>query len=281
MKRSDEVRELLKLTPGEVKEKAGERLMVFATLDELYGHFGGMLADEIEENNRQGKKLKLILPVGPTEQYPVLVEKIKERNISLEKVYFFFMDEYCDKEDKAVPAGHPLSFRGKMDGCFFSRLASGCGLDRGKVVFPSEKNINDLETMIESLGGIDSCYAGLGINGHLAFNEPACGVSATGPRLVEISPETRTINAIRAKAGGNLENFPRTAYTLGMNEILNSRRINIFCRSDIPGIDWANTILRIGLFGEPGDDYPSTHVRGRNYCIFTTEETLKTPENIL
>jgi hypothetical protein len=66
-----------------------------------------------------------------------------------------------------------------------------------------------------------------------------------------------------------------------MRQILGAKRIFIYCRNDIPGIDWANTVLRVALFGEPGDDFPVTYIRGKNYIICTTEDTLRSPENIL
>lgn len=71
-----------------------------------------------------------------------------------------------------------------------------------------------------------------------------------------------TINAIRAGIGGNLEAYPRYGSALGMRQILWARRIRLYCRNGI-GLDWANTVLRLALFGEPGDAYRSpTSARG-------------------
>ena len=149
------------------------------------------------------------------------------------------------------------------------------------MIFPDQANIQKLKSMIEEKGGIDTCYAGLGITGHLAFNEPEPGIDESDPRLVYLNPATITINAIRSHVGGNLAGYPRKAYTLGMRQILGAERIFIYCRNDIPGLDWANTVLRLALFGSPGDDYPVTYIRNRNYTIITTEETLRSPEHIL
>ncbi len=57
-------------------------------------------------------------------------------------------------------------------------------------------------TMLEALGGIDLCLGGLGINGHVAFNEAAepddtitaDAFAALGTRVLPISRETKTIN---------------------------------------------------------------------------------------
>ena len=73
----------------------------------------------------------------------------------------------------------------------------------------------------------------------------------------------------------------RYAYTLGMREVLNSNKIRLYCRNGA-NFDWANTILRIALFGTPGDDYPVTHMRNHpNYAIITDKDTLATPKNLI
>ena len=281
MSRGEEIRELLKLSPEEMLKKAEGRLTILKELNELHQHFAEEIASEIIENNKKGTLTRLILPVGPTGQYPILAEIINKKNINLENCYFFFMDEYCDDNGYALPSDHPLSFKGEMEHLFFSRLDQKCGLKKERVIFPDHNNIQKLKSMIEDVGGIDTCYAGLGIHGHLAFNEPEPNIKDSEPRLVYLNKYTITINAIRAKVGGNLENFPRKAVTLGLKQILSSRRIMIYCRNDIPGIDWANTVLRLALFGEPGDDYPVTYIRDRNYKIITTAETASVPEIIL
>ena len=155
------------------------------------------------------------------------------------------------------------------------------GVQLNQVFIPNKENIKLLAKTINKVGGIDVCFGGIGIHGHLAFNEPEQGITREGPRIVDLNDYTITINAIRALIGGNLENFPRHAYTLGMRELLNSRKIRLYCRNGAP-FDWANTILRIALFGKPGDDYPVTHIRNHpNYTIITDKDTLASPQNLL
>ena len=274
--RREEVRELLRLSPKEVRERAGERLVVCADLDTLHRRFAEDLAGEIRSRNAAGERTRLIVPVGPTGQYPLLAEMINLERLSLAEVWFFFMDENCGDDGRAVGAGHPLSFKRGAEELFFSRLADGLRPAAERVIFPDEENVDALAGMIEEVGGIDTCYGGVGIHGHVAFNEPEPGVSRTGPRRVQLNDFTVTINAVRAQVGGNLECFPRAAYTLGMAQILGARRIRLYCRNGC-GFDWANTVLRLALFGAPGDDYPVTQIRGRDYVITTDEETLASP----
>lgn len=280
MDRKTEIRELLKLSPEEVREKAGDHLVVCEDLDALHERFAEDIAKEIRKNNSENKQTRLILPVGPTGQYPLLAEIINSEKMSLSECWFFFMDENCDENGKALGCEHPLSFKREAERLFLSRLDGSCGLQPDRVIFPDEDNIGTLAKQIEDVGGIDTCYGGIGIHGHVAFNEPESGIKDSGPRRVRLNDFTVTINAVRSRVGGNLECFPREAYTLGMKQILESKRIRLYCRNGCE-FDWANTVLRLALFGMPGDDYPVTHIRDTNYTITTDCETLASPRHLI
>ncbi len=279
--RKEEVRKLMRLTPKEVIKLGGHRLIINPNLNALYQHFANDIASEIKKNNEHDRPTRLILPIGPVGQYPILASIINKERISLKNCWFFFMDEYCDENGKALAEGHVLSFKRIARENFLKYLDENNGLATAQVVFPDENNITSLAKNIDDLGGIDTCYGGIGIHGHIAFNEPEVGVSRTGPRRVRLNNYTITINAIRAEIGGDLENFPKEAFTLGMTQILDAKRIRLYCRNGTP-CDWANTVLRIALLGQPGDDYPCTYIRNHpNYKIITDTETLTTPKNIL
>jgi len=278
--RKEEVRSLLRLTPEEVIKKAGNKLIVCNNLNDLHQRFAEDIVTEISVNNTKNLSTRLILPIGPIGQYPILVKIIKEKNISLENCWFFFMDEYCDVEGNVLPEAHPLSFKRVAKTLFLDHVIKN-GVQLNQVFIPNELNIKQLAKTINKIGGIDACFGGIGIHGHIAFNEPEQGIAEKGSRRVNLNEYTITINVIRAQIGGNLENFPRYAYTIGMREILNSRKIRLYCRNGT-SFDWANTILRIALFGTPGDDYPVTHIRNHpNYTIITDKDTLTTPKNLL
>ena len=58
-------------------------------------------------------------------------------------------------------------------------------------------------------GGADICFGGIGINGHLAFNEPQPGLPVEAflslpTRVLAISRETLTVNAIGVFTGAIL-----------------------------------------------------------------------------
>jgi len=279
MKRIDEVRHLLKMPPGTVVKQAGARLRVCEDLEALYQVFADDIADEIRRHNELGKDTRMILPMTPMSQYSILADMINRKKIDLSKCWFFFAGEYCDAGGRALLGDHRLSVKRLARRSLFDRLGPGTGLKKDQIIYPGENNIAQLDNLINKQNRIDTCYCGVGIYGQLAFNEPGLHVAESVPRRVKLSETTRVFNALRAHVAGNLEGFPTEAYALGMQQILGARKIRIFCRSG--NSDWANTILRLALFGEPGDDYPVTHIRRREYLITTDRRTLESPKYII
>src|SRR5689334_22603852 len=102
-------------------------------------------------------------------------------------------------------------------------------------VFPDPQNPGMIQKLIDSRGGVDACFGGIGINGHIAFNEPPepgeiislAEFGALPTRTVTLARETRTINSVTV--GGEISIVPRRAVTVGMKEILASRRLRFCC----------------------------------------------------
>jgi glucosamine-6-phosphate deaminase len=278
MKRAEEIRELNRLGADELVELSEGRLVIVETIDEMHRQFAKSILNKIQRNNDEGRMTVLILPYGPTGQYPILCEDINSQKISLAETKLFFMDEYADNCGNALSSSHPLSFRGQM-GWFWKKIEKELRPKPENIIFPNHDNVERIQRWIVDDGPIEVCYGGIGIHGHLAFNEPEPGIQDTTVRLVKLNDFTVTINAVRSKVGGDLENFPRSAWTLGMKECLGAQKLRLYCRNDIPQIDWANTVLRIALLGEPGDDYPVTFIRDHpDWLIVTDRNTASQPK---
>ncbi|MHA1974498.1 MAG: 6-phosphogluconolactonase [Candidatus Hodarchaeales archaeon] len=274
-----EIRNIMKLSSEDVINRAKDKLIVCNDLKEMHEYFAEDIATYLRKSS-ENEKMNIILPIGPTGQYPILAEIINKEKLDLTNVQLFFMDEYCNELGKALPEDHPLSFKRTFKEQFIKHLKNPSILDKTKIIFPDENNIKKLVKIVKD---IDVCFGGIGIHGHIAFNEPETDVAFTNPRKVRLNDFTITINCIRSNVGGNLENFPKEAFTLGMKQILNSKKVRLYCRSGC--FDWAKTILRIALFCKPGDDYPVTHLRNETYStdwtIITDQQTLQGPKYLI
>jgi len=192
------------------------------------------MLEEIISHNEKGEKTVMIVPVGPTDQYPILADMVNRLNVSLKNVHFFNMDEYMTSSMETVGRDDPLSFYGRMKREFYDRVRPELVMPESQRHFPEPGKEAEYDRMIEELGGVDACFGGLGINGHLAFNEPpevdapmtADEFAALGTRVLPISRETKTINAYGYNKG-DLRGMPQWCVTIGMKQILASRKIYI------------------------------------------------------
>ena len=82
------------------------------------------------------------------------------------------MDEYLDDDNNFIAKNHPLSFRGFMENNFFKLLDHELSVKKTNIFFPDPKDFNQIEKLINEIGEVDICFGGIGINGHIAFNEP-------------------------------------------------------------------------------------------------------------
>ncbi|MEX1316309.1 MAG: glucosamine-6-phosphate deaminase [Synechococcaceae cyanobacterium] len=129
------------------------------------------------------------------------------------------LDEYL-----GLGSGHPGSFAAFMR----NRLTLPLGLDPGSVCLPDglapdpAAEAASYGTEIRAAGGIGLQLLGLGVNGHVGFNEPP-STATSQCRPVVLSTATRRHNA--AGFGGDPAAVPRRAITLGLADILAARRL--------------------------------------------------------
>ena len=219
------------------------------------------MADTIEAHNENHQQTVFICPVGPVGQYPYFVKLVEERRLALKNVWFLNMDEYLDDKDHYIDIEDPLSFRGFMKRTVYDRIDPDLLMPEEQRIFPDPARPEALDRLLEALGGADVCYGGIGITGHLAFNEPEPSLSveafsALPSRTLSISPETRAANAI-GELKGALEDMPRRCVTIGMKQILSARRIRL-------GVfrDWHRAVVRRAAYGEKTTSFPVTLLQG-------------------
>ncbi len=230
----------------------------------------------IMENNRAGKRTVFIVPVGPTKQYPILAGMINKLHVSLKDVWFFNMDEYLVSPNEAISPEHFLSFHKRMNDEFYSRVREDLIMPEGQRLFPVPGKEMEYDALLESLGGPDVCYGGIGINGHIAFNEAVEAddpitveeFAALGSRVLPITRETIAINGA-AYLRGDIASMPKWCITIGMKQILSAKRIYLSL-----GAGWHPGILRRILTEEPQPQIPATLLQNHGNVLFCTNEEI-------
>ena len=253
----------LKMVPGEF---------------DVYLDMALTMLETIIRCRKENRPCVMIVPVGPTNQYPILAEMVNRLNIPLDHVHFFNMDEYLITPDTAIAEDHYMSFHARMNSEFYSRVRDELNIPVSQRHFPEPGKEAEYDALIEELGGVELCLGGLGINGHIAFNEPpedddpitAEEFGALGTRVLPISRETRTINAYGYQRG-DIRGMPEYCITIGMKQILASRAVYIALNRD-----WQHGIAR-HVFNDPVQpQIPASLLQNHPNVLFCTSESIGT-----
>src|SRR5262245_13099584 len=243
-------------------ERLGEgtsvRVLVRGDMADVARHMAQTMLQVIA----QGRTATLIIPVGPVDQLPLLAQLINEQRLDCRDVVLINMDEYLTDDDRWIPTDHPLSFRGFMDRKFYDLLDPALAPRPENRVFPDPNDLGAIERLIARRDGVDACFGGIGINGHIAFNEPPEPGESVSPeefaalptRVLSLARETRTINSVTV--GGEIAVVPRRVVTVGMREILASRRLRFCCNRP-----WQRAVVRRVLHGPIAPACPASFLR--------------------
>lgn len=175
-----------------------------------------IFASAIESNPR----IVLGLATGgtPVEVYRKLVQRHRQHGLDFTQVTSFNLDEYV-----GLGADHPESYRYFMQQHLFdhvnipseqTHVPNGCAEDLDQQAAAYDANV-------KSAGGIDLQLLGIGSNGHIAFNEPGSSIESR-TRVVQLTDETVEANA---RFFDSIDQVPRSAITMGIGTILESRKI--------------------------------------------------------
>ncbi len=129
----------------------------------------------------------------------------------------FNLDEYV-----GLAADNKHSYRHYMNQHLFDKV--NIAFDNTHLPDGVAANLADegkrYERLLAQAGGIDLQLLGIGLSGHIGFNEPLSALSSR-TRVVELAPETIEQNA---QLFGGAHNMPRQAITMGVGTILDCRR---------------------------------------------------------
>lgn len=183
--------------------------------DEACSLTAQLIADAMRDN----PKLVLGLATGRTMEcvYAMLVRKHREEGLDFSLVRTFNLDEYVglDPDD-------PNSYRQYMNRNLFEQV----NIDMRNTHLPCgvapdiDEECRRYEQAIEDCDGIDFQLLGIGISGHIGFNEPLSAMRSR-TRAKALTPLTIEQNSPLFSPP---ESMPRRAITMGVGTILDCRR---------------------------------------------------------
>src|SRR5689334_14071356 len=195
---------------------------IFADLNQGSKAIATEIAALIRSKQKKREKCVLGLATGSTPKtlYAELVRMHKEEKLSFKNVITFNLDEYYPIDNNALQ-----SYNRFMRANLFDHI----DIDPKNIHIPNgevkkediKEHCRQYEKMIKDAGGIDLQMLGIGNNGHIGFNEPGSGIYSK-TRLITLDNSTRIANAYEF---ANISQVPRLAITMGINTILQSKKI--------------------------------------------------------
>jgi len=207
----------------------------------------------IRDRQKAAGHANVVFAAAPS-QNEFLAGLVASREIDWSGVVGFHMDEYL-----GLPSDHPASFRRYLQEHLF-RLV---GLDQSRVrLIPGERCDRPLQTCLgyeDKLLAepIDIVCAGIGENGHLAFNDPPVA-DFLDPVKVKVVRLDQACRAQQFHDGcfDRIEDVPTHAFTLTIPALLAAPHLSVV----VPGPRKANAVLTT-LRGPISEACPATALR--------------------
>lgn len=155
---------------------------------------------------------------SPVGAYKKIVEKNKGGEVDFSRIRTVNLDEYV-----GLDGSHEQSYRYFMDTNLFDHV----NIDKKNTRVPcgiakdTARECKDYDEYIESVGGIDLQLLGIGLDGHIGFNEPDDHFPKE-THLVTLDPSTIDANA---RFFASRDDVPRQAITMGIGAIMGAKRI--------------------------------------------------------
>ena len=232
---------------------------------------GHEIAQRIKLAREAGKKLAMILPVGPMGMYRWAVYFLTQWGICCDHVTTFNMDEWADANGDTLPSDNPASFEYSMKQAFFNPLGE-LTVPENQRNFATKKNLPTYPEKIAALkaeGAELVLVFGVGRMCHIAFWEPHFAVDfenaaaweaepyRIGAKLHPLTIEQNAITSFKSRT----TLVPCRANTIGPGLFLQADYIIGGCDGALGrGMGWQGMSFLTTLHFGPDIHIPSTYM---------------------
>ncbi|MBV9974564.1 MAG: glucosamine-6-phosphate deaminase [Hyphomicrobiales bacterium] len=181
---------------------------------------------------------------------------VRAKDVDWSKVTAFHLDEYV-----GLAASHPASFRRYLNERFVSRLPTLKSFVR------VEGDAQDLDAEVARLNGrlreleVDVCFAGIGENCHLAFNDPPADFNTEDPYLVVELDEACRRQQLGEGWFPSLADVPRKAISMSVRQIMKAGELIV----SVPDLRKA-AAAKSAIEGEVSPQFPASILQRHARC---------------
>ena len=239
---------MIKIYYSKTKEEAGTKAAL-------------SIADTV--NSKKDAVLGLATGSSPLDMYAELVRMYRDGSVSFESVKSVNLDEYVG-----------LSAENDQSYAYFMRanLFDSIDIKQENTNIPNglaedyDAECKRYDSLIESLGGIDLQVLGIGLNGHIGFNEPSDNFSE-GTMLVHLAESTIKANS---RFFNDVSEVPTMAFSMGIGQIMSAEKIILLVNGEQKA-----DILEKALFGKITPEVPASILQtAADVEVFADEQAL-------
>lgn len=181
----------------------------------------------------------------PLDLYAKLVKLYKDGKISFAECKSFNLDEYQGLDGK-----NEQSYRYFMDKNLFEQIdikRENTHVPNGFVTSDAEAAQYDEE--IAAAGGVDLQLLGIGLNGHIGFNEPLTPFTSV-THIVKLTDSTREANC---RFFASIDEVPTHAVTMGIQTVMKAKSIILLAFGEAKA-----DIIQKTVYGKPDISVPAS-----------------------
>ncbi|MBN9385847.1 MAG: glucosamine-6-phosphate deaminase [Chitinophagaceae bacterium] len=211
-----------------------------------------LIAAAIQEKGQAN----IILGTGAS-QFETLRQLTASPDIEWHKVVMFHLDEYI-----GISVAHPASFRKYLKERFLDKVSL---LKAYHLIDGNADPVEECTRLgaLISAHPIDVALAGIGENGHLAFNDPPADFETTQPYIIAHLDEACRKQQLGEGWFKNIDDVPTTAISMSVQQLMKSK--HIIC--SVPDQRKAKALKN--SFEQPVSNmYPASILRNHEDCQF-------------
>lgn len=258
-------------------------LVECGTIEDFDVKMGHEIAQTIRTARIEGRKLAMILPVGPMGMYRWAVYFLKEWGVKCDHVHGFNMDEWSDAAGATLPSTNPGAFQNAMEQAFYGPLGS-LTVPQGQRHFATPDSLPHYGAKIADLKAAGAHLVvifGIGRVCHIAFWEPhfageyesleawKAQTHRIGAKLHPLTIEQNALTSFKSRT----TLVPAYANTIGPGLFLGADKIIGGAEGQFGrGMQWQGMSLWMTLRYGPDPWIPSTFMPTQPGRLFFTSE---------
>ena len=234
------------------------RIIKVKNYDEVSVKTANMILGQV--NLKPDAVLGLATGGSPVGAYKKIVEAYNNGEVDFSGVTTINLDEY-----RGIKRNHEQSYWSFMQENLFKHV----NVREDHIFIPNGENLNSEEVcreydkIIENAGGIDMQLLGIGLDGHIGFNEPGEAFEKE-THCVDLTESTIEANK---RFFESEDDVPRQAYTMGIKNIMQAKKILVV----VSGADKAD-ILKEVLYGPITPEVPASILQLHNDVTIVADE---------